>query len=328
MEVELAVGRRGMLARAAALAALAIVRPTRAANYPTRPIHLIVPFAPGGTADALARPLAIKLGEALGQSVVVENRPGGLTVIGADLVAKASADGHTLYFMPGTHVLIPYMVKSVPFRPLQDFTPIITIGYLPYIIVANAEQSYRTLPQLVDFARMHPEVVTIGVSDAVTQVAAKAFELASKAKFTTVAYKGGGPLGTDLVGGQIATAVGAANLMPFVKEGRLRSLAVTATRRVHFLPDVPTVAEAIPGSNFDVQTWYAIAGPANMPSTVVQRLYSALQKILGRSDMEGRLSDFGMVGPDDASPAATGRLMQQYQARMSKLVKAAGIVPQ
>jgi tripartite-type tricarboxylate transporter receptor subunit TctC len=296
--------------------------------YPSKPIRLIVPFSPGGTSDALARPLAQRLGDALGTSVIVENRPGALTVIGAEMVAKAPPDGYTLYFMPGTHVLIPFMVKSVPFKPIDDFTPIGTIGYLPYILLANANRPYKTLPQLIDYARAHPEDIPMGVSDAVTQVAASSLQSAANAKFTTVMYKGGGPLGTDLVGNHIGAAVGAANLLPFVKEGKLIPLAVTTPKRAPFLPDVPTIAETIPGSAYDVQTWYAIVGPAHLPREIVQRLYSEMRKILAEPHMRTLLDDFGMVSPDDSSPAATAALMTRYQSRMSKLVEAAGIKPQ
>ena len=311
-----------------AVLTLSLPRPAFAQAYPNKSIRLVVPFGPGGSADGIARPLATKLGAALGVSVVIDNRPGGLTVIGADAVAKSAPDGYTLYFMPGTHVLIDHMVKSVPFDPRADFTPIATVGFLPYVIVANSERPYKTLAQLLDYARANPEAVTMGVSDAVTRVAASSLESLAKAKFTIVEYKGGGPLGTDLVGNQIGAAVGAANLMPFVQQGKLVPLATTTPKPVSFLPGVPSVSDLVPGSNFDVQTWYAIVGPAKLPPAIVDRLAVEIRKLLAEPDMKARLDSFGIAVPDNVSPAATAELMRQYEARMTKLLQSAGITPQ
>lgn len=300
----------------------------QADTYPSHSIRLVVPFGPGGSADAIARPLAEKLGAALRQAVVVDNRPGGLTVIGADLVAKAPADGYTLFLMPGSHVLTPYMVARPPYDAIEDFTPVAFLGSQPYFIAANAQQPYKTFVQMVAYAKAHPEAVSVGASDAVTRVVATALEQAAGIKTTIVAYKGGGPQNTDLLGNQIAAAVGTPNMMPFVQQGKLRAIVVTTPKRVPFLPHVPTVAEAIPGSRFDVQTWYAIAGPAKMPADVVNRLHDAIARIVVQPDMRKHLDDLGLVAATDMSPAAMRAMMQEYQARIGHLVQAAGITPQ
>lgn len=313
----------GCIALCCALASYAQAQP-----WPSKTIRLIVPVPPGGSADALARPLAAKLGAALGMSVVVENRPGGLMVIGADAVAKSPPDGYTLYFMPGTHVLIDQMVKDVPFKPMSDFTPVATLGFLPYVVLANAQQPFKTLPQMIEYAKSQPEKVSIGVSDAVTRMAAYALESAAGIKLTIVEYKGGGPVSTDLVGNQIATAIAAANLMPFVQQGKLVALGVTTTRPVPAVPGVRPLAELLPGSQYDVQTWFAIAGPANLPKPIVERLSAEIRKVLADPEMRAKLDGLGMVVPDDPSASGTAQLMVQYQTRMGRLMKDAGIVPQ
>lgn len=316
------------LAAICAIALAVVTQADAAQTYPTRPVRLIVPFGPGGSADAIARPFAERLGAALGQSIVVDNRPGGFTVIGADVVAKAPPDGYTLYLMPGTHMLLPFMLKKVPFDPVADFMPIAMIGSQPYLFVVNSQQPYKTFAQMLDYARANPEKISMGVSDAVTRVVASALEVTANIKFTIVGYKGGGPQNIDLVANQIAGAVVTPNIMPFVQQGKLRALAMTTPRRVSFLPDVETVAEALPGSNFDVQTWYAIVGPAKLPPPVVERLNGAIAKVLADPVMRKHLDDLGVVVPADTSPAATLQEMKSYPQRMAKFVQAAGIQPE
>jgi tripartite-type tricarboxylate transporter receptor subunit TctC len=316
------------LARIAALALLAVSANVLAQPYPTKPVRLVVPFGPGGSADAIARPLAEKLGPVLGQAVVVDNRPGGLTVIGADLVAKTPPDGYTLFLMPGTHVLTPFLVQKVPYHPINDFTPVAMLGAQPYMIVANAQQPFNTLGDLIAYAKANPGKVAIGVSDSVTLVAASALKNAANIDLNVISYKGGGPQNNDLLGNQIALAVVTPNVMPFVKEGRLRALAVTTPTRLPFLPDIPTVAEAIPGSNYDIQTWYAVAGPANLPQPVVEKLHADIGKVVADPDMRRRLIDLGIVPPADTKPESAVAYMKSYQERMGKLMQAAGVKPE
>lgn len=299
-----------------------------AQTFPAKPVRLVVPFGPGGSADAIARPLAERLGSVLGQAVVVDNRPGGLTVIGADLVAKAPPDGYTLYLMPGTHVLTPFMVQKVPYNPISDFTPVAMLGAQPYMIIANAQQPFKTVGELIAYAKANPGKVAIGVSDSVTLVVAYAFAQAAGIELNRIAYKGGGPQNNDLLGNQIALAVVTPNVMPFLKDGRLRALAVSTPVRLPFLADIPTIAEAVPGSHFDVQTWYAVAGPANLPKPIVDTLHDAIAKVVAEPEMSKRLVDLGIVPPKDTGPAATLAEMKDYQQRMGKLMQAAGIKPE
>ncbi len=307
------------------LGAAALVQGAVAQTYPDRPIRLVVPFGPGGAADAIARPLAEKLGSALGQQVVVDNRPGALTVIGADLVAKAQPDGYTLYLMPGTHVLTTYLVAKVPHDPIADFTPITLLGQQPYFVFANVDRPYKTFGEMLAYARGKPGDLSIGVSDAVTQIIATAMAKTAGVQLNIVPYKGGGPQNVDLLGNQIATAVGTPNMLQYVQQGKIRPLVATLPQRAPFLPDVPTVSEQVPGSNFDIQTWYAIAGPAKLPQPVVERLHAEISKVMKLPDIQKRMSDLGVVAPADTGPQALRQLMVDYRARMSQRIQDAGI---
>jgi tripartite-type tricarboxylate transporter receptor subunit TctC len=313
---------------AVGVALLALSHAVFAQSYPTKSIRLVVPFGPGGSADAIARPLADKLGTALGQTVVVDNRPGGLTVIGADIVAKAAPDGYTLYLMPGTHVLTPFLVQKVPFNAIADFTPIAMLGSQPYMIFANPQQPFATFAEMITYARANPGKLSMGVSDAVTLVTASTLKAVAKADINIISYKGGGPQNNDLLGNQIGTAVVTPNLMPLQRDGKLRALAATTPTRLPFLPDTPTIAESIAGSNFDIHTWYAVAGPANMPRAIVERLHAEIAKLAAEGDMRKRLNDLGMVPPADTRPEATLAAMKGYQERMGKHIEAAGVKPE
>lgn len=307
------------------LLAIAQIAPALAQDYPNRPIRLIVPFGAGGSADAIARPLAEKLGAALGQNVVVDNRPGGLTVIGANMVAKSAPDGYTLYFMPGSHVLTPLLVAKTPFDPIADFSPIAFMGIQPYFLVSNMQQPYTNFAEIMAYAKAHPGQVSMGVSDAVTTVIASALKTILNLNITIVPYKGGGPQNVDLIGNQIATAVGTPNMLSFVNTGKARVLVSTTPSRIPLLPDTPTIAEAVPGSNFDVHTWYAVAGPAKMPKAIVDRLHAEIRKVMDDPGMRKRLDGLGVPNPESTTPEAMLKVMKSYQEKMTPLVKAAGI---
>ena len=300
----------------------------QAQTYPSRPIKLVVPFGPGGSADAIARPLAEKLGAALGQPVVVDNRPGGLTVVGADLVAKSAPDGYTLFLMPGTHVLTPLMVEKTPYNPISDFTPIAYLGAQPYYLYANTQQPFSTFTEMVAYGKANPGKITLGVSDSVTTVIANAFKTTANLDITIVPYKGGGPQNADFLGNQIGMAVGTPNMMQYVNGGKARALIATTPSRVPYTPQIATIAEQIPGSNFNVTTWYAIAGPAKMPRAVVDRLHAEVRKAMDDPEMRRRLEEQGVVRPSDTSPEALAAVMKDYQDRMTTLIKAAGIKPE
>lgn len=316
------------LTRWLVLGLLLVAGTLHAQSYPSRPVKLVVPFGPGGSADAIARPLAEKLGALLGQPVVVDNRPGGLTVVGADLVAKAPPDGYTLFLMPGTHVLTPLMVEKTPYNPIADFTPIAYLGAQPYYLYANTQQPFATFAEMMAYGKANPGKLTLGVSDSVTAVIANAFKTAANLDITIVPYKGGGPQNADFLGNQIGMAVGTPNMMQYVTSGKARALIATTPARVPYTPQIGTIAEQLPGSNFNVTTWYAIAGPARMPRAIVERLHAEVRKAMDDPDMRRRLEEQGVVRPADTSPEALAAVMKDYQDRMTALVKAAGIKPE
>lgn len=305
-----------------------LVKATLAQPYPSGPIRLIVPFSAGGSADAIARPMAEKLSKELQQPVVVDNRPGGLTVIGADRVAKSPSDGYTLFLMPGTHVLTPYLVKSVPFNPIADFTPVALVGTQAFVLSANSEQPYKNMDEMLKYAKANPGAVSLGVSEVNSLVIASMLQSLSGINFIVANFKGAGPLTSDLLGNQISLTLTTPTILPHVTSGKVRALAVSSRDRLAFLPETPTMAEIFTGSNFDVQTWYGVAGPADMPKDVVQKLHDALTKVLSTPDMKKRMTDIAIEIPSDTGPDALERQMNHYKDRMAPLLQAAGIKPQ
>lgn len=319
------IRRRTLLAWSPALAGLGAQAQGAPAAYPDRPIRLVVPFGPGGAADAIARPLADQLGTLLGQTVIVDNRPGALTMIGADQVAKAAPDGHTLFFTPASHVLTSYLVAKVPYDALRDFAPVAFLGTQPYFIFGNVGQPYRNFPELVAYAKAHPEQVTIGVSDAVTQVVATALADAAGIKINIIPYKSGGQQNVDLLANTIATAVATPNLMPQVRQGKLRPLVATTPERSPLFPDVPTAREALPGSRFSLENWFAITGPAGLPSGVVQRLRGALAEAMAQPDVKKRLDELGLSTPAQTSTDELRKIMADYRESVGGWIRAAGL---
>ncbi len=310
-------------------ASLVMIPLCSAQNYPTKPVRIIVPFAPGGSADGTIRPIAEKLTELLGQSFVVENRPGGIATIGGSIVAKAEPDGHTLLVMPGTHVLTPKMMTSVPFHPFNDFTPIANMVFAPYVIVSARNQGFNHLKDLVQFASANPGKLSIGNSDVVTRLGAEMFSQAANIQLGHITYKGGGPVATDVLGGHLPLGlVTPVTIMGFYKDRKLDALAVTSPKRVSSLPDVPSVSEALGISGFDSQTWFALAGPAGMPRPVVERLSKAIAQALATPSIRDRLIAMGLEPATDTSPEGMAQLMKTFAQRNLALIDVAKIKPE
>jgi tripartite-type tricarboxylate transporter receptor subunit TctC len=309
--------------------AYAVPLPAPAQSSPSKTIRIVLAFPPGGTVDALARPLAERLSAMLGQPVVVENKPGAQTVIAGEIVAKAPPDGYTLYVMSGSHVLTPFLMKKVPYDAVADFTPITMFGTQGYVFIANAAQPFSTLKEMVSYAKANPGALSMGVSDATTLAVAQQLRTQEGIDITTIPYKGGGQQIGDLIGGQLPVGVGTPPVYtPYVKEPRVRGLGVSVAQRMPFLPDVPTVDEALGKPGFDVQTWYAFAGPANLPRPIVERLNRAVTTIAAEPEMRKLIANLGIVAPADTSPEAAAALMKSYQPRMGKLLQAAGVKPE
>ncbi len=300
-----------------------------AQTYPARTVRLVVPFPPGGSADALARPLAERLSAELSQPVIVDNRGGGNTVIGADIVAKSAPDGYTLYLMPGAHVLSKHLMKNVPYHPIRDFSPISMIVTTPYVIFSGTNYPFKSLAELVSYATANPDKISIGTTDALGKVVAATLNKYGKIQLTEVSYKGAGPLASDVVGGHLSLGVNTpAVVNGLQKAGSVRALALTGVRRLPLMKEIPTVAESIGAADFDVHTWFVLAGPANLPAAVADRLQVAMAKILADQGLRERLINLGMAPVDNTLAAAAAAMMQSYMDRMASLLEASGIRPE
>ena len=311
------------------LAVLASIPPAMAQSYPTKPIRLIVPFPPGGSADATARPIAEKLGAALGQNVVIDNRGGALTVLGAELAAKAVPDGYTLFLMPGAHVLSPRLVRNVPFHPVNDFTPIAMLAYVPFAIFTDPKQPFSTLKEMIAYAKANPGKLSIGITDAVGRLCIESLKSMAKIDLTLINYKGAPALATDVAGSQIhGGVITPPSILGFYKDHRLNVLAITGPKRLALMPNVPPVAEAAGLPDYSIQTWFALSGPSAMPRAVVDRLQREIQKIIVMPDIRERLGFQGMEPASDTSTATAAATIKSEMNRLDKLAVAAGIKPE
>ncbi len=299
-------------------------------TFPTRQLRMIVPFSVGGTSDVLGRLIGQALGDALGHQVVIENRPGANGNIGADLVAKAAPDGYTLLLVAdGTMVINPSMYPNLPFDPVRDFAPVARVALVPLIIVANPKFAATSPAELVALGKSSPtELFFASAGPGSTgHLAGELLKSRTGMKMTHVAYKGGGQAVTDVVAGQIPLLVTAlATAGQFIKDGRLKAVAMTSGKRVAGAPDVPTLAESgAPGTEgFDVASWYGIVAPAGTPEPVVRRLNAELVKILGSAEIRARLQVLG-AEPIGDSPQEFAGVIRDDLARWAKIVKDAGI---
>lgn len=324
-------GRRGVLAAAMAVCALAAVALAPAAavaqTWPERPLKLIVPFAPGGVTDTSGRLIAEQLGQRLGQQVVVENRPGASGNIGTAQVAGAPADGYTLVLaFDGTMVINPSVFPKVPFDTLKDFAPVGKIGDAALILVAHPGVPARTLQEVVAMSKADPKGLSYGTSGTggTPHIAGELLRQRTGANLLHVPYKGGGQAMADLLGGSIPlvyTAVAGAH--GHVKSGKLRAIAVSSAQRVGSLPDVPTFAESgVP--DFVVNSWVGVLAPAATPRAVIARLNEALNAALADPAVRARLDTMG-IDARPGTPEAFGDEMRRDLQRYQAVVKDAGI---
>ncbi|BAL96432.1 Bug family tripartite tricarboxylate transporter substrate binding protein [Rubrivivax gelatinosus] len=318
--------RRRLLA-AAAGAALAAPLAAFAERYPSHPLRLVVPFPPGGPTDIVARPLARQLGDALGQSVVVENRGGAGGSVAADAVAKSPADGYTLIVATvGTHAINPSLYRQLPYDPVRDFTPIGLVANAPVAIVVPASSSVRTLAELVAQAKAAPEKLPYGSAGNGTpgHLTGALFESAAGLKLTHVPYKGSAPAVTDLLGGQIPLMFDPVqSVLPHIAAGKLRALAVSSRQRAAVLPGVPTVAESgYPG--FETTAWWAVFAPARLPAEVAARLAQEVERIARSPEFAQALGNLG-VHPAPEGPAALAAYQKAEIGKWARAVQGAGV---
>lgn len=318
--------RRTVTALAAASVALALFAPFGASAqdaWPNRPVRIVVPFAPGGTTDVVARAIARDLTELWGQSVIVENRGGAGGNIGAEVVAKAPPDGYTLLMTSGSIFTVnPHMYAKLPFDPKKDFVPVTNVAAGPQLVVVNPSVPAKNLKEFIAYAKANPRKLNFGSAGIGSQVhmAAESFVDAAGIEVTHVPYKGEGPSYTDLVAGSIQLMVGnIAAAAPFVTSGRLRALAVTGSKRSQLLPDVPTVAESgLPG--FENTGWFGFMLPAGTPQPIVDKIHRDTVKVLDQTEMKARLFVQGMV-PVGNTPAEFAKAIEQESARWAKVVE-------
>ncbi|WPB59475.1 tripartite tricarboxylate transporter substrate binding protein [Xylophilus sp. GOD-11R] len=294
----------------------------RAQEFPNKPIRLVVPFSPGGVADTGARVVAERLGQRLGQQVVVDNRPGASGNIGTQMVAAAPPDGYTLLLgFDGTMVINPHVYASVPFDTVRDFAPVSKIGDAVLIIVTHPSVPVKTLPELVAYSKATAGGVSYGSAGtgSTPHLGGELLKQRTGANFVHVPYKGGGQALADLVGGTLPmlyTAV--AGAYPFVQKGQARAIAVSSAKRLPSLPDVPTVAESVPG--FEINSWIGIFAPVKTPRPVVDRLQRELKEVVNETAIRERLAALGIEASGN-SPDAFGRQVREDLDKYSTIVK-------
>ena len=277
----------------ATLSALAFT--AAADTYPGRSIRMIIPFPPGGTLDTVARLLAQKLSEQMGQQIVVDNRAGGNGLIGADVVSKSPADGYTLLFTASTFTISPMTMKSPPFDVVKDFSPISLVAKAPLAVAIGNQVPAKDIKSLLAYARANPGKLSfaIGSSGSAGHLSTELLKRAGNIEYLVVPYKGSAPAYQDLVGGRIDGFIDPIlGSTAYAKSGLLKVIAVTSTGRVPSLPDVPTVGESIPG--YEVYSWYGVWGPPKLPREIAQKLNAEINKALV-GDMREKLEAQGLL---------------------------------
>jgi tripartite-type tricarboxylate transporter receptor subunit TctC len=294
--------------------------------YPTRPVKLIVPFAPGGFTDVVARILGQKLSVAMGQQFVVENKAGAGSTIGTDFVAKAAPDGYTLVMVPTTDVISPSIYKNMPYDPIKSFTVISKLVDSPYVLLVNPKLPARNVQELVTLAKAAPDTIHYASSGngSSQHLMGGLFASMTGAPLKHVPYRGSGAAATDLVAGVVESSfAGVPNALSQVPQGRLRALAVTTAKRIPQLPDVPTMQEAgVPG--YEASVWLALLAPAGTPKDIVMRLNGEIAKVMSAPDTQKALYDAG-VEPTPSTPEAMADYMAKDMTRWAKVIKDTGI---
>jgi tripartite-type tricarboxylate transporter receptor subunit TctC len=311
---------------AVALAAAIATQPLRAQTYPVKPIRVIVPYSPGGTADLLGRGIAQKLSISLGRQVIVENRTGAGGGIGADLVAKSKADGYTLLLGTiATHAINPNLYPDNPYDPVKDFAPVVLVATMPNLLVVNPSVPAKNVRELIALAKAKPgELAFASAGSGTTQhLSGELFKKMAGVDLLHIPYKGNAPAVTDLVGGQVQVMFDNIPIsLQQVRAGKLRALAVTGPKRSPVLPDVPTIAEAaLPG--YSVTSWFALFAPAGTPPAFVARLNEETNKALADKALHRQLADQG-IEPGGGTAGQLATHIRAELARWKKIVAESG----
>ncbi len=314
-----------------AMAALAVfaIGSAHGQQYPSKPVRIVVPWPPGGTSDILARPLAQRLTESFGQSIVIDNRGGSSGVIGMEIVAKSPADGYTIAFHSLTgHLINATFYPSLGYHTERDFVPVTLVGQVPHIIVAHPSLPVKNVKELIALAKSRPGEVNYASfgNGSTSHVAGELFKQMTKVNLVHVPYKGGAPALVDTLGGHVTLYFATfAPPLPHVKSGKLKGLGVTGTKRTAVLPDVPTVAETAGLAGYEITAMFGVLAPAGTPPAIVQRLQSEIAKAINTTDYRQRLLSEGVEEAIGSTPEQTGAYLKSELPRLTKILTEANI---
>jgi len=320
------ITRFARLALAGMLAATALGAAAQAPFPTQKPISLVVPFAPGGGNDILARLIAPKMGQLLGQTIVIENKPGAGGNLGADYVAHAAPDGYTLVIASSQVTMNPFLGTKIPFSIERDFEPVGRIASVPIMLVANPNQPFRTLQDFIQYTRANPGKLSYSSPGNGTpqHLAGEVFAKLNKTELLHVPYRGTGPSITDLMGGQVQISFATfASAIQYVRAGKLRALGIAGKTRTALMPDLPTFAEA-GMAGYDAELWYSLLAPARTPKPVVDKINAALVAALKSPDVAGQMGKQGFE-PQASSPAELKAYIGKEMARWQRLIRDNGI---
>ena len=311
----------------AMLAAWTVFAAPAAAQYPSKPIRLIVPFPPAGAADLSARAVAVPLSQALGQPVIVENRPGADGAIAADAVIRAAPDGYTLFYGTNTALCgVPAMRKNPPYDPLTEFTPISLVGTFGFFLFLHPGVPAKTLAELLDYARANPGKLNYATGNSTSVLASARLKAQERLEMVEIPYKGDAPATADLVAGRVHLMIATpGTAVPFVKEGRLRALATLSVTRSPLLPDVPTNVEA-GMAPLTIMPWAGLFGPAKMPKDVVLRLAKETAAVVARPEVRKQLEHYAFDGRS-STPEELATFLKEQVDVWSRTAREVGIVP-
>jgi tripartite-type tricarboxylate transporter receptor subunit TctC len=315
--------------KVAVAAALVLVSAGAAAQkYPTKPIRLISPFAPGGGTDQLGRLIAVKAAESLGQPVIVDNRPGAGGAIGAETTVRSAPDGYTFIIVSATYAASAAYKPPSSYDPINDIQGVAVIGTTGLLLTVHPSVPAKSVQELITYARANPNKLNFGTVGRGSNVhlAMELFKLMTKTQFVDIAYKGGGPAMTAMVGGEIqATAMSIVPSMPHVKSGKVRALAVTTAKRSPYLPDIAAVSETVPG--YEATHWYAMWGPKGLPKPVLARWNQEIGKVLGGEEAAARMKAEGLE-PGGGTPEQCQDMIRRDIEKWRRVMKEARIAPE
>ena len=311
------------------LAFLGLAGAAQAQEWPTHVVKFVSPYPPGGSVDPLARLFAAKLQESLKQPFIVENRTGGSGIVGTDYVAKSAPDGYTFVFIFDTHSVHQALNPKLPFDPVKDFAPVMLVGRAPMAITTGAMKPYKTFAEVLAAAKAKPDAISMGNvgNGSLAHLTTIVLNQATGARFLPVPYKGGGPLSTDLIGGQIDLAMAStAAQAQHVRGGKMRALALTGDTRSNTMPDVPTLKEL--GIDVSAYAWWGILAPAGTPRPIIDKLHAEIVKAIQLADVHRTLTETLGMEVMAASPADTQKWIDEQMARWGKVVRDNHIVNQ